>query len=297
MRRTDHRTRDRAKLAGCHLAAACVLTFFTRDVGVAAADLANIDVEHLSLLGADRLLLEHSREVRAARRSIDTAQAGALTAAARQNPNLTLQTTNINPQVGIGPGGPRDKAFDTEVRLDYLVERGNKRELRIASASELERASVEDLSDTLRVQRAAVASAYYELMLAQERARIAHENAELYTSTFKASERRFAAGDLSATDVNRIRVDALRAIGDEPAAVVDRVRAQFALAMLGLLPMALSTDIGSETQRPLAIVVIGGLISATVLVLILLPVLYVVFAEGVHGWRLRNAALARQTAP
>ena len=52
------------------------------------------------------------------------------------------------------------------------------------------------------------------------------------------------------------------------------------LAMLGLLPMALSTDIGSETQRPLAIVVIGGLISATALVLILLPVLYVVFVEG-----------------
>ena len=47
------------------------------------------------------------------------------------------------------------------------------------------------------------------------------------------------------------------------------------LAMLGLLPMALSTDIGSETQKPLAVVVIGGLISATLLTLIVLPVLYV----------------------
>jgi len=46
------------------------------------------------------------------------------------------------------------------------------------------------------------------------------------------------------------------------------------LAMLGLLPMALSHDIGSETQRPLAVVVIGGLISATILTLIVLPVLY-----------------------
>ena len=49
------------------------------------------------------------------------------------------------------------------------------------------------------------------------------------------------------------------------------------LAMLGLLPMALSTDIGSETQKPLAVVVIGGLISATLLTLIVLPVLYVSF--------------------
>ena len=47
------------------------------------------------------------------------------------------------------------------------------------------------------------------------------------------------------------------------------------LAALGLLPMALSHDIGSETQRPLAIVVIGGLVTATLLTLVLLPVLYV----------------------
>ena len=46
------------------------------------------------------------------------------------------------------------------------------------------------------------------------------------------------------------------------------------LAMLGLLPMALSHGIGSETQRPLAIVVIGGLVSATLLTLLVLPAAY-----------------------
>ena len=46
------------------------------------------------------------------------------------------------------------------------------------------------------------------------------------------------------------------------------------LAALGLLPMALSHEIGSETQRPLAIVVIGGLVTATLLTLVVLPVLY-----------------------
>lgn len=49
------------------------------------------------------------------------------------------------------------------------------------------------------------------------------------------------------------------------------------LAMLGLLPMALSKGIGSEVQRPLAVVIIGGLISATFLTLIVLPVLYTMF--------------------
>ncbi len=47
------------------------------------------------------------------------------------------------------------------------------------------------------------------------------------------------------------------------------------LAALGLLPMALSHDIGSETQRPLAIVIIGGLVTATLLTLVVLPALYV----------------------
>jgi len=55
------------------------------------------------------------------------------------------------------------------------------------------------------------------------------------------------------------------------------------LAMLGLLPMALSHGIGSETQRPLATVVIGGLISATVPTLIVLPILYLVFAGGTNA--------------
>jgi cobalt-zinc-cadmium resistance protein CzcA len=52
------------------------------------------------------------------------------------------------------------------------------------------------------------------------------------------------------------------------------------LAMLGLLPMALSHAIGSEVQKPLAIVIIGGLVSATVLTLIVLPVLYLVFERA-----------------
>ena len=51
------------------------------------------------------------------------------------------------------------------------------------------------------------------------------------------------------------------------------------LAMLGLLPMALSRGIGSETQKPLAVVIIGGLISATLPVLVVLPTLYLALAQ------------------
>ena len=49
---------------------------------------------------------------------------------------------------------------------------------------------------------------------------------------------------------------------------------------LGFLPMVISTSAGAEVQKPLATVVIGGLITATLLTLIILPVLYIIFSSG-----------------
>jgi heavy metal efflux system protein len=61
------------------------------------------------------------------------------------------------------------------------------------------------------------------------------------------------------------------------------------LASLGLLPAALSHAIGSDTQRPFAIVIIGGLVSSTLLTMLLLPTLYKL-AESWFGagWRARH---------
>ncbi|MDD2821926.1 MAG: CusA/CzcA family heavy metal efflux RND transporter [Flavobacterium sp.] len=54
-----------------------------------------------------------------------------------------------------------------------------------------------------------------------------------------------------------------------------------AVASLGFLPMALSTSGGAEVQKPLATVVIGGLFSATLLTLIVLPILYLLSEKGI----------------
>ncbi len=51
------------------------------------------------------------------------------------------------------------------------------------------------------------------------------------------------------------------------------------VASMGFLPMALSTGVGAEVQRPLATVVIGGVLSSMVLTLVVLPVLYLVFGR------------------
>jgi cobalt-zinc-cadmium resistance protein CzcA len=53
-----------------------------------------------------------------------------------------------------------------------------------------------------------------------------------------------------------------------------------AVAALGFVPMAVNTSVGAEVQRPLATVVIGGIISSTLLTLVVLPVLYAVFGAG-----------------
>jgi cobalt-zinc-cadmium resistance protein CzcA len=51
------------------------------------------------------------------------------------------------------------------------------------------------------------------------------------------------------------------------------------VAILGLTPLLFASGPGSEVQRPLAVVVVGGLFSATLLTLVVLPVLYRWFAE------------------
>ncbi len=61
------------------------------------------------------------------------------------------------------------------------------------------------------------------------------------------------------------------------------------VAALGFVPMALNTGIGSEVQRPLATVVIGGIVSSTLLTLLVLPALYRLVYR--HGVSRANAAL------
>ncbi len=60
------------------------------------------------------------------------------------------------------------------------------------------------------------------------------------------------------------------------------------MAMIGLLPAALSTGIGSESQKPLATVVIGGLVTATILTLLILPVIYAMEYKFMHDRKTRK---------
>jgi hypothetical protein len=92
------------KLARLAPAAAFVFLSILRTPPTAAADLDEASLGALSLQTAHRLVQQRNRDVRAAQRALEAAEAGILTAGARQNPNLSLQTSNINPHEGIGAG-------------------------------------------------------------------------------------------------------------------------------------------------------------------------------------------------
>ncbi len=83
--------------------------------------------------------------------------------------------------------------------------------------------------------------------------------------------------------INRLREDGLAVPEAVKVGAMERLRPVLMTAMVaafGFIPMALNTGIGAEVQRPLATVVIGGISSAALLTLLVLPVLYVMFERN-----------------
>jgi cobalt-zinc-cadmium resistance protein CzcA len=78
-------------------------------------------------------------------------------------------------------------------------------------------------------------------------------------------------------ELRREGMDMLQSIKEGATSRVRPMVMTALMAMLGLLPMALSNGVGAETARPFAVVIIGGLITGTVLTLFILPLLYPFF--------------------
>jgi cobalt-zinc-cadmium efflux system outer membrane protein len=196
----------------------------------ASAQTANNSLDTLTLQQAEALFLQKNRELQAARRAIEGAEADVITAGARPNPNLSISTSSISRP--LGSGSITDKYIDTIVGLSQVFERGNKAGLRTESAQSLVTAAHSDKRDMERMQRVVLHGAYYDLLQAQEKLRIADETAALFQKSLDALNIRLQAGDVAAVDVSRMSVDALRARNDVRAAQADLEKSQSALAYM-----------------------------------------------------------------
>ncbi len=107
-------------------------------------------------------------------------------------------------------------------------------------------------------------------------------------------------GIVMVSHINHLREEGLEMARAVRQGAADRLRPVLitaTVASLGFLPMALATSRGAEVQRPLATVVIGGLITATMLTLYILPLLYPMFSRYAPLKMRRIAAEERERVP
>lgn len=208
-----------------------------------------LNYDALSIERAVQIALEHNQDSRLSAFAVDSAKAARLIAGAAPNPLLTVQTFNINPQHGIGSGNFTEKTVDTTVRLDQLIERGNKRKLRVEVATGLESAAGNDNRDVRRQLRISISQAYYDVLAAQQRLEIIRDTYELYDKTIVAAQKRVRAGDIANADLMRLQVDAQRARNDVTQAQADALAARQYLA-LGLGQVSAAAQINLTDSWP-----------------------------------------------
>jgi len=203
----------------CRLGALCLLFSFS-----ALAD--EPELAHLTLPVADQLMLQGNHEIQLQRKNLQVRQADQLSAGQRPNPTLSLSTTNFNLNRG------RDTYINSNLQFSQTIERGDKRNLRLAYAEDALKATEYDIRDTERQIRLALQQSFYDLLLAQTAERINADNVASYSKILATAELRLQAGDIAASDVSRIRVDALRTQNDLRQSVANREKAQTTLAYL-----------------------------------------------------------------
>lgn len=209
---------------------ACVALYGTSSFAQVCPPLPDVVAVALTLGLAEARIASCNRDVLAAQRSFEAANADRQIAGQRPNPSLSLGANNINPRTGIGSGPLRDKTIDSSVRLDQLIERGNKGSLREQQADAILRAADADVSEIQRQQRAQIRSLFFELAYQQERIERMRSFADVAKANQSAAQKRLAAGDLAEIEASRFRLDAIRSENDVRAAETDLARARSDLA-------------------------------------------------------------------
>ena len=184
--------------------------------------------------------LNLTQVLQAARQNPDTLAAQRAAEAARFDvraadrapaPVLSAGVSSIDLRNGNGGGSFwTDKRLDKSLGMDWTWERGNKRGLRTETAERAARAAAADSQDMRVLQQIGALGAFYDLLAAQERLQALQALADSARTLSKTADLRLKAGDLSAQDAARTRIEAERTEADLQSARLAHQQAMQTLA-------------------------------------------------------------------
>ncbi|MEN1993389.1 MULTISPECIES: TolC family protein [Stenotrophomonas] len=199
---------------------------------IAALMIAPATVSALTLAEAERVMAQHNPDLLAAAIELRGTQGDAQSAARRPSPELSVGTSKISRQEGIGPGRWKDKRVDSTLGLGWTWERGGKRGWRMRQADALVEAAQLSLLDGRRQQQVALREAYFGLKAAQELSRIAEEDRRASAESLAAADRQVATGAIALIERARLAVDDLKVADAAREAALGLREARHVLALL-----------------------------------------------------------------
>lgn len=149
----------------------------------------------LSLQSALLLALGANAELSAARQEVDVVDASVLQAGVRPNPEVSMLVE-----------GARSDTRTSTLQLNQAIELGGKRAARIAAAERGRDAATADLNIKRAEIRAAVIAAFFDVLTAQERVRLANASATLAQRGTSIASRRVTAGKASPVEETKARI-------------------------------------------------------------------------------------------
>src|SRR5437870_1810035 len=256
-------------------------------VAPSLAENSSVAPNHTTPAALVRQALVNNPELKFYAAEIAAAKGTLKTAGTMRNPELNTEAGYKNTRDNFG--GPSGQGATWSVSVNQTFEYPGRIALRKAIAKgDVNLADIHHQQFRLTLA-ARVRTLAYSISIAQERSMVASEVAYRFQGLSDVLAQRPPAGMTQLSGVAVLNgvvmisyFNQLREQGSNVrSAVVEgsltRLRPVLmtaAVAAFGFIPMALSTSAGAEVQRPLATVVIGGIISSTFLTLVLLPVLY-----------------------
>lgn len=211
---------------------------------------AGAEIREFTLSEAVDYSLLHNGELKAARSEREAARAGTDRAVLYPNPTLELEGTT-----GALTGSDDESSLEVGLSQEFLT--GGKRSKRLEAAERGAEAVHWQLADRERLLALEVKTACADLLLAEERLKLARQAAELNGRLLAMTRERFAAGDIPELEVNLARVEVARSEGARIAAERELVPVRARLAILLGLEPGEEAAVSPADEKPFAAAVAG----------------------------------------